>query len=229
MIDQNNEAKFDDLLRRVISDAAADEALLNDIADSPSLRWSIQRGIANGSRSPWPPPRKLLQWLMLSVPAAAVLLIVAGAFFIAVDSSPEGVSVAQGEPVTDRSPVDTVVPQPETSTPGAAQRIDPPASSVRTADRKDRPHVPSRQRTGIVAKAAGEAKTSQPAKTTRSEFIALSYVPKPESGQIIKVKVPSSMMVTLGLVASVEKPSALVNAEVIIGDDGVSHSIRFIR
>jgi hypothetical protein len=63
----------------------------------------------------------------------------------------------------------------------------------------------------------------------KSDFIALSYARDAESGQIVRVKVPSSMMVTLGLVATVEKPSALVDAEVIVGDDGLTRAIRFIH
>jgi hypothetical protein len=63
----------------------------------------------------------------------------------------------------------------------------------------------------------------------KSEFIALSYARNPESGQVVRVKVPSSMMVSLGLVASVEKPNSLVNAELLVGDDGMTHAIRFIR
>ena len=74
--------------------------------------------------------------------------------------------------------------------------------------------------TSALAKKAVEIKT---------EFIALSYARNPESGQIVRVKVPSSMMVTLGLVATVEKPSALVDAEVIVGDDGLTRAIRFIH
>ncbi|MBK9768379.1 MAG: hypothetical protein IPP63_15940 [Chloracidobacterium sp.] len=46
---------------------------------------------------------------------------------------------------------------------------------------------------------------------------------------MVRVRVPSEMMVTLGLVNSVEKPTSMVDAEVVIGDDGQTHAIRFIR
>jgi hypothetical protein len=36
-------------------------------------------------------------------------------------------------------------------------------------------------------------------------------------------------MVQLGLVSTVAKPSELVDAEVLVGDDGLTHAIRFIR
>ena len=64
---------------------------------------------------------------------------------------------------------------------------------------------------------------------TKTDFIALSYAANTESGQIVRVKVPSAMMVSLGVKANVENGSELVNAEVIIGDDGLARAIRFIR
>ena len=36
-------------------------------------------------------------------------------------------------------------------------------------------------------------------------------------------------MVSLGLVANVKQPSDLVDAEVLVGDDGLTRAIRFIR
>jgi len=45
----------------------------------------------------------------------------------------------------------------------------------------------------------------------------------------VRVKVPSSMMVSLGVATTVEKESELVSAEVVIGDDGLARAIRFIR
>jgi len=57
----------------------------------------------------------------------------------------------------------------------------------------------------------------------------LSYAANTDSGQIVRVKVPRSMMVSLGLKSNVEKESELVSAEVVIGDDGAARAIRFIR
>ena len=69
------------------------------------------------------------------------------------------------------------------------------------------------------------AKTATEAAT---EFIALSYLPASESGQIVRVKVPRSMMVSLGVTTKTEKNSELVNAEVVVGDDGAARAIRFL-
>jgi hypothetical protein len=62
----------------------------------------------------------------------------------------------------------------------------------------------------------------------KTEFISLSYLPAPESGQIVRVKVPRAMMVSLGVSNNVSKNAEMVSAEVILGDDGSSRAIRFI-
>jgi spore germination protein GerM len=71
-------------------------------------------------------------------------------------------------------------------------------------------------------------KTTSPKAEIATDFIALSYLPATESGQIVRVKVPRSMLVSLGVTTNVEKPSELVNAEVIVGDDGGTRAIRFL-
>ena len=64
---------------------------------------------------------------------------------------------------------------------------------------------------------------------SKTDFIALSYSSATDSGQIVRVKVPSSMMVSLGVTTEAEQESKFVNAEVVIGDDGMARAIRFIR
>jgi hypothetical protein len=87
-------------------------------------------------------------------------------------------------------------------------------------------HVENKLTAANLRTGAAVAKKSAEIKT---DFIALSYARNPDSGQIVRVRVPSSMMVTLGLVATVEKPSNLVDAEVLVGDDGLTRAIRFIH
>jgi hypothetical protein len=62
-----------------------------------------------------------------------------------------------------------------------------------------------------------------------TNFIPLSYLPATESGQIIRVKVPRSMMVSLGVTTNTERGAELVNAEVVVADDGGARAIRFLK
>ena len=54
-------------------------------------------------------------------------------------------------------------------------------------------------------------------------------MPATESGQILSVKVPRSMMVALGVTTNAERNSEMVKAEVIVGDDGAARAIRFMK
>jgi hypothetical protein len=225
---QLSDEQLDTLMRSLLDDAAPDDEIVNNVADSPALWWGVQRQIAaakDGARAPWPPKPKLwgrgwinLPNLAFAATAAAVLIV---SFFIL---RPAGVPTDIANNVPAASVDETV-----------GQTSDEPVDDVTSGSpdtARDQKHV---RLTGAVAgtqRRLARPTTSRTAKSTReikTDFIALSYARSPESGQIVRVKVPSSMMVSLGLVATVAKPSALVDAEVVVGDDGLTRAIRFIR
>lgn len=223
--------QIDQLLQKLVNDAAFDDAKVDEIADSPQLWWGVQRKIKADEMSAANTGAGLFKrWLLLgaSLSAAALLL----AFFFVprpAENADKQVSNPPAQSLKSESTDDTRADLKSVENapidPNAAKSIETaskPTNSVKKAvvDRKSpRPQQP-KNKTTIVRSAPDEVK---------SEFIALSYARNPESGQIVRVRVPSSMMVSLGLVASVEKPSNLVNAEILVGDDGMTHAIRFIR
>jgi hypothetical protein len=212
------------LVQSVMCDAMPNDEELRSIADSPAMWWAVQREIANAeTRSPWPPANVVRRWLMLLAPVAVMSALVISLFvwwpMTAIQET------AKMEPATrpatpGTAPVDQTTPLP---LPEARPIV---ASTQRTTHsptvRRPNAVQPTEVRT-LIAKA--KPKTSE----TKSEFISLSYAADPTSGQVVRVKVPRSMMVTLGLVASVEKPANLVDAEVVVGDDGLTRAIRFIH
>lgn len=62
-----------------------------------------------------------------------------------------------------------------------------------------------------------------------TDFIALSYLPASESGQIVSVNVPRSLMVALGVTTDTARNAELVKAEIVVGDDGAARAIRFLK
>lgn len=66
-----------------------------------------------------------------------------------------------------------------------------------------------------------------------SDYIPLTYLPDAmalESGQVIRVKVPLSTFFALGVVPfGAEHADKLVNAELVVGDDGVQRAIRLVK
>ena len=233
---QLSDEQLDQMVHHLLSDAALDDTAVNGVADSPTLWWAVQRQISREkevSVSPWPPVVKFWRWLILGVPAAtaAAVLIALFAFQpsgvtddMAVNVAPPGSNEIVAVPPHVNVVVDPVVNAPlskvDNRSSKSANQLPTATNFVAAKHTENRSTTANRNAGTTVVKKSAEIKT---------EFIALSYARNPDSGQIVRVRVPSSMMVTLGLVASVEKPSNLVDAEVLVGDDGLTRAIRFIR
>jgi hypothetical protein len=112
-------------------------------------------------------------------------------------------------------------------------KTNPPGDEVSSPSVTSPKSQPKAIKGAHVEKAAQPKAKAEMAASKRPEiktdFIALTYARDPDSGQIVRVRVPSSMMVTLGVVATVKKPTDMVDAELLVGDDGLTRAIRFIR
>lgn len=224
MNEESSNEKLDRIIKRIVDDAAASESTIEVAAASPAVWWGVQRHIREVQpeiRAPWPPIAKVWRSIALGLPAAAAAAILVFIYWWP-QMAPPVSELAATTLFDEASPVPStrgdVVISGSSIEPQTLPKIARPAkfSVIRSKPK--------------AAATTVRTKTPTPLhEEIRSDFIALSYARDPESGQIIRVKVPSSMLVTLGLVASVEKPAALVDAEVLVGDDGLSRAIRFIR
>jgi len=65
-----------------------------------------------------------------------------------------------------------------------------------------------------------------------TDFLLLRYGDdhKPmESGEVIRVQMPRSALITLGLPVNVERADEPIMADLLIGEDGLARAIRFVR
>jgi hypothetical protein len=65
-----------------------------------------------------------------------------------------------------------------------------------------------------------------------TDFFAIPYAPamtQADYGQVIRVNVPATSMRTFGLPVSEERMFDRVQADVLMGDDGIARAIRFVR
>lgn len=222
------DGQIDQLLQKMVNDAAFADTKVDEIANSPQLWWGVQRKIKADEKSASNAGSGFFRrWLLLGAPLTVAALLVFAYFAF------------QPAEIVDHVSGTTPQISNETVTTGSEKESVEDVSPAITAAK---PVTTAMKRTNLVKKTIAEKDNPRPQKfkstatvvksesvEVKSEFIALSYARKPDSGQIVRVKVPSSMMVSLGLVASVEKPTNLVNAEILIGDDGMTHAIRFIR
>ena len=222
--------ELEKLMRQIASDAALDDAAGDDIADSPSLWWSVQREIrkAEPAKAPWP-PNFLRRLMVIAVPVAAALLIGLGLYFNSLrtssrDTAAIQVPPSQQAPSANDQPTGSLGPETARD-PVPAPIMSKPTTRARSTAIRAVHAVHS----SPAPKTLTAASTNKATTEIKSDFIALAYARSPESGQLVRVKVPSSMMVQLGVVPTVSDPSKLIDAEVLVGDDGLTHAIRFIR
>ena len=65
-----------------------------------------------------------------------------------------------------------------------------------------------------------------------TDFFPLTFIADStalESGQVVRVRIPRSALVSFGVPMNVERAGELVKADVVIGDDGLARAIRFIQ
>jgi hypothetical protein len=225
-----SDEQLDTFMQGIVKGSTADEALITEIADSPATWWGVQRTITEqkpiAQKSPWPPVGKVLRWLLIGVPAAAaaVLLISLLVFRPSLNidkgeaalTTPSSTMITAADTLTSPDKGTIFSSQPVVNPTKQAKRNIVSAKVART----EMHSVRTPAEINVVAPAKEEIKT---------DFIALSYARDPESGQIVRVKVPRALMVSLGVVASDKTPSGMVDAEVLVGDDGLTRAIRFIR
>lgn len=221
--------QIDMVLSRLVADTAVDESVIEEISTSPTTWWAVKRNIAQNipAASPWPPASLWRRFFPFAVPALAAIVVAVGMVWISSDRTTLKNEVTDVKPTfaeKNESLSGPTVNSDEVRSETEVSSTDKAPINKRLIRQPQRSagHAKAKAKRTIESKAGETEKVS-------TEFIALSHAGGPESGQVVRVKVPSSMMVSLGVVPNVNKPSSLIDAEIVVGDDGQTHAIRFIR
>lgn len=215
---------------KLLNNFALDEETLDEIAASPQM-WRNVRGRIEDEKA----RRGKSLFAVFRSPVwafgAAALIVCVGlaVLLLKSENNPNPAAVNQNsvqkteeqipEIASDTS--DSVSQQKNDNNPAAEQKpVKKTAAKTKLIAKKTAKSVGKLPNKEIAPASATEE--------TKTDFIALTYAAETDSGQIVRVKVPGSMMVALGVKANVEKESELVNAEVLLGDDGMARAIRFI-
>lgn len=113
--------------------------------------------------------------------------------------------------------------------PIAPQKVEPGPVALPTApEHKSALDVASRRRTDRKP----VQQTASRDKEVTTEFIALAneneLVPL-ESGQVLRVELPASRLISMGLPITAEDVTKPVLADLLVGQDGMARAIRFVR
>ena len=207
---------------------------IDEIADSPHLFEGVQMRIRKGRAQTAPKgmgdqrsigasfifpheflvPHRSPRWVLTAV---AVLLLVATALILVLPKhTPERVQTA------------------ESSSPAAEPQIQGPVSKFSLSSVQD-PGTPQRAVTGgeIKKQKVRRNPLSLPAPPEiATDFFPLTFAAEAttpsEGGHLVRVTIPRSALVAMGLPMNVYRSAEHVRADVVIGDDGLARAIRFI-
>jgi hypothetical protein len=158
-------------------------------------------------------PRRPPHWTLT---AAAVLLLVAVALLLWLPKqSRESREIAQ--PVLPQTLPSTPADADPGALPGVTEKVIDTVPLVSKQQRRVyRRHQPSDNHADEIA----------------TDFLPLTFTADstaPESGHLVRVTIPRSALLAMGLPMNAERAGELVRADVFIGDDGLARAIRFIQ
>jgi hypothetical protein len=241
-----SDEQLDKIAKNLLNDFALDDETLDEIAGSPKLWWSVRNQIETEKT------RREKRWFfafrpqMLAFGALASVICFGLAALLLNFKTDSDLASAQQNSVqtsfeekikTPENPTVAALPKNDLKNPEVSKKSESNPASAKVSVKNAEPQTKMIAKNQMSEAAAKQTKNASRKESlpkaataeTKTDFIALSYAANTDSGQIVRVKVPSAMMVSLGVATNVEKESKLVSAEVIIGDDGLARAIRFIR
>jgi len=232
-----SDEQLDRIAKNLLQDFALDDETLDEIAASPKLWWNVRNNIvAEKTRR----ERNWffgLRWQIAAFGMLGIILFAGiGGLFLNFNTNEPLAKVEEIQTPKIENTTPKIVEEPKSA--ATAEKDLPLKPISKTEIAKVLPKKEVSKQAVQKNSSPNETKAKKPktniltdeTKTeTKTDFIALSYSSATDSGQIVRVKVPSSMMVSLGVTTESEQQSNLVNAEVVIGDDGMARAIRFIK
>ena len=212
------------------------ETEANAAADAPHLYLSLRQRIAAEKQrlaaienaGPWAKLRAAFltlwqssPWLVITATAAILLLAVMIPLWLREQAQIPQIVSAPPTPSPTSSEFQPAISSP----PMTPQPTDAPPShaSNNNGAQLVKKRNNDRRRQGLIEASNTEVAT---------DFIPLMYWPNravPEGGRIVRMRIPRAMLVSFGLPMNAARADEMVNAEVMMGDDGLARAIRFIH
>jgi hypothetical protein len=190
---------------------------------------------AQGNKNRWP------RWAMAAAAAILILLAVVTLRLLKAQSSAEiqpDAPPIQAE--VDKEKKESAPQNPTPATPDAPENQKPSIVAGQSKLDGTKEKASPSQGVGQVAQnrkprnvgSASIAANRAAQNEEVSDYIALTYLNDStafDSGLVVRVQVPRSTLISMGLPMSVENSSELVKADVVVGDDGVARAIRLVH
>lgn len=232
-----SDEQLDRIAKNLLQDFALDDETLDEIAVSPKLWWNVRNNIEAEKTRREKNWFFGLRWQIAAFGALGIILFAGiGGLFLNFNTNEPLAKVEEIQTPKVENSAPKIVEEPKSVAKVENDLPLKPISKTEIAKVLPKKEVSKQAVQKISSPNETKAKkpktnilTGETNTETKTDFIALSYSSATDSGQIVRVKVPSSMMVSLGVTTESEQQSNLVNAEVVIGDDGMARAIRFIK
>jgi hypothetical protein len=109
------------------------------------------------------------------------------------------------------------------------REVQKPHTAVERTNAAPRYRNASLGRGGVSRKAS---QTNEEVAEIATDFIPLTHagsLAPEDGGQVMRVELPRSALVSFGLAMNVEREGERIKADVLVGEDGVARAIRFVR
>ncbi len=188
----------------VVAAAAAEDAVL---AAPPAVETALLAAFRERETAFQRGRHARLNWPMAG--AIAAMLIVAAVLALRKPEGPRPVGVKSVEPSPTPAPVQVLAPV-------YREPRKPPVRKLRAAYRK-----PSPEPNAESATRDGEVMT---------DFIPVVYDPEPvEHGRMVRVRLPRSALAAFGLPLNEQHAEEAIQADVVLGEDGLARAVRFVK
>ena len=214
--DLQNE-RLDEIGIRLLDTARLRSDEIEDVASAPHLFNSVRARIKAEQMSRETPSSWTSVWpgwgIKLVYGSAAAAVLVSALIFLFI-------------PRNDRENVDAprafAGESPVANPPSVA--VAPPAVNENIVAT----HVPHRKIS--AGNAVSHTRRSRPQREEMTEFYALTYDDDPDDDiRIIRVELPRSSLLAMGINAHAETESEKVKADLVVGADGVARAVRFAK
>jgi hypothetical protein len=168
--------------------------------------------------------------LVISAAAIVVMALILGAILMTRSSAPFAPAGAESAlPAHEASDESHEKAQPSNLEPQ-----EPRTANVESAVKPEHIRKPGAERThsGRGLKPDLARQTADGEQEIATAFIPLMYddpVAGVDSGQIVRVRMSRSALISLGIPMNFDNAEKQINADVVVGEDGLARAIRFVR
>lgn len=230
-----SDEELDRIAKNLLQNFSPNDEMLDEIADSPKLWWNVRNNIEQEKTRRERNWFFGLRWQLAAFGALGIILFAGiGGVFLNLNSNETIAEVKEIEVQKIEKAAPIIADEPKSFEKSETVENKSPLKSFAKTEKpksisKNIIQTKSSTNETKIKQPKAEISKNEIKTETKTDFIKLSYSSAVDSGQIVRVKVPSSMMVSLGVTTESEQQSKLVNAEVVIGDDGMAQAIRFIK